>query len=192
MQVAHLHLKEKDLLIIAPWHAKTMILILFLKLILNCVNKELSEMLHFHVGFAQVQCRLRCTDKFEKSLCKSGHKCSKLWRHSLWQNSLNETLEAQWEKISRFFVTDCSFMLKMCAINAKLSCAHKTRWFSSPFSWTNYLSPRQQIFKQIASVTMVITGNSRLLMPNVPITMWFVAPLVSYSVYFLSLAVWSF
>ena len=34
---------------------------------------------------------------------------------------------------------------------------------------------------------MVITGNSRLLMPNVPITLWYVTPSLSYPDYFLSI-----
>lgn len=39
---------------------------------------------------------------------------------------------------------------------------------------------------------MVITGNSRLLMPNVPITLWYVTPSLSYPDYVLSFAVSSF
>lgn len=72
------------------------------------------------------------------------------------------------------------------------SSARKTPWFSSPSRWTNYLSLRQEHSKQIASVTMVITGNSRLLMPNVPITVWYVTPSLSYLDFVLSLAVFSF
>lgn len=54
----------------------------------------------------------------------------------------------------------------MHAINSKSSGrAHTTS--PSPSSRTNHLSPRRVKFEQIASVTMVITGNSRLLMPNV-------------------------
>lgn len=67
-----------------------------------------------------------------------------------------------------------------------------TPWFCSPTSSINHLSPRQENFQQIASVTLVITGNSRLLMPNVPITSWYVTPSLSYREYFLSLAVSSF
>lgn len=62
-------------------------------------------------------------------------------------------------------------------------------WFSSLSSWTNHLSPRRELFKEIASVTMVITGNSRLFMPNMPITSWYVTPSLSYPDYSFSLVV---
>lgn len=75
---------------------------------------------------------------------------------------------------------------------AVFSSAHKTPWFPSQSRWTNYLSLRQENSKQIASVTMVITGNSRLLMPNVPIAVWYVTPSLSYLDFVLSLAVFSF
>lgn len=45
---------------------------------------------------------------------------------------------------------------------------------------TNCFATRQEErFKQIASVTMVISGNSRLLMLEVPITQWYVTPSLS-------------
>lgn len=90
------------------------------------------------------------------------------------------------------FVTDHSYRLQMYAINSKLSCAYTNPWFSSPSKCTNYLSPRQEHLKQIASVTMVISGNSRLLMPNVPITLWYATPSLSYPDYALSFAVSQF
>lgn len=60
-------------------------------------------------------------------------------------------------------------------------------WFSflHPIGPTAIHQDRRS-FKQIASVTMVITGNSRLLMPNMPITLWYVTPSLSYPEYFLS------
>lgn len=90
---------------------------------------------------------------------------------------------------AELFVTDHSYRLQMYAINSKLSCAYTNPWFSSP---SNYLSPRQEHLKQIASVTMVISGNSRLLMPNVPITLWYATPSLSYPDYALSFAVSQF